>query len=206
MRCPACKPSTEASSLADVGFVPPTWEELAHEAVHPPTAEDGDPTRPSGFGSGSSRSGVVFPGDPKEDRWLLLHSKASQRIVSHAWNHKPSKSCSSAVCVSLSLSQLAFAEVAVLSTSLAIRSACAVGNCSLWKTQPHQSTANLVANQCLCPRLGPRRRGPVRTNKAPDCGGRIALPRCAHRHNIGLPFDKERRCSAPNSHSERRTL
>ena len=33
-------------SLADVGFVPPTWEELAREAVHPPTLKDGEPNQP----------------------------------------------------------------------------------------------------------------------------------------------------------------
>ena len=33
-------------SLADVGFVPPSWAELAREAVHPPTAEDGEPNQP----------------------------------------------------------------------------------------------------------------------------------------------------------------
>ena len=33
-------------SLADVGFVPPSWVELAREAVHPPTAEDGEPNQP----------------------------------------------------------------------------------------------------------------------------------------------------------------
>ena len=35
----------------------------------------------------------------------------------------------------------------------------------------------------------------------------LPLPRCANgnRHNCGLPFDKGRRCSAPSSHSQRRT-
>ena len=50
--------------LPDVGLVPPTWEELAREAVHPPTAEDGKPNqqRVGVAGRGRSRSGVIFPG------------------------------------------------------------------------------------------------------------------------------------------------
>ena len=77
-------------SLADVGFVPPSWAELAREAV-----QDGEPNQPrvgwqavAGRAVESSFLASLRPtlsnadgSDPKVDHWLLLQASADESCV-----------------------------------------------------------------------------------------------------------------------------
>ena len=113
---------------------------------------------------------------------------------------------------SRSPSQPVPADVDVLLTPLAIT--CAV--VGRWDVEPLENAAARICREAS---------GRVRTNvfvRDLDLGvvdqfdtrrlevvvDGLPLPRCANgnRHNSGLPLDKGRRCSAPYSHSERRTL
>ena len=124
-------------SLVDVGFAPPTWEELATEIVHPPNVEDREPNQPRvGWQAQAARE--VESSFLENLRMTLSNAEgallrsqggplASAPFVgfptnraSRVWNHNSSGSCSCADCVSHSLFQPVPADVAVLSTSLAI--------------------------------------------------------------------------------------
>ena len=115
-------------SLVAVGLAPPTWEELVSETAHPPHVADGEPNQPRvGWQAKAAREvessflanlrlilsdaeGAML--SPKVGHWPHLRSSASRRIAPLVWNHNFSGSCS--------FSQPVPADVAVLSTSLAI--------------------------------------------------------------------------------------
>ena len=106
-------------SLVAVGFTPPTWEELVvSETAHPPHVADGEPNQPRVGWQAQAAREVGFVRRRRcvaqVPRWAI------GRIALLVWNHNFSGCCSFVVCVSLSLSQPVPADVAVLSTSLAI--------------------------------------------------------------------------------------
>ena len=154
-------------SLADIGFVPPTWEELAREAVHPPTAEDGEPNQ-SRVGWQATAGRAVessflenFRPTLSDAEGALLRSQggplASAPFVSFPTDRVPRLEPQTLRVLApppfaspSRASQLAFADMAVLSTSLAItgRRVLSWGRWdaedSLWKTKPQESAARLV--------------------------------------------------------------